>query len=74
MILCSHLEKQFGAFFRLNLHLWILKGLSVKKKKDPSASAGDVGDAGSVPESGGSPGGGNVNPLQHSCRENPVNR
>ena len=33
-----------------------------------------VGDAGSIPESGRSPGGGNGNPLQYSCLENPMDR
>ena len=35
-------------------------------KKLP-ANAEDVGDVGSIPESGRSPGGGNGNPLQYSC-------
>ena len=34
--------------------------------KNPPASAGDTG---SIPGSGGSPGEGNVNPLQYSCLE-----
>ena len=38
-----------------------------KKKKKPSASAGDVTDAGLIPVSGRSPGGGHGNALQHSC-------
>ena len=38
------------------------------------ASAGDTGDAGSVPASGSSPGDGNGNPLQYSCLENPMDR
>ena len=42
--------------------------------KNPSASAGDTGDAGSIPGSGRSPGGGNGNPLQYSCLENPVDK
>ena len=32
----------------------------------------DVGDQGSIPGSGRSPGEGNDNPLQHSCLENPM--
>ena len=36
------------------------------------ASAYDVGDLGSVPGLGRSPGEGNGNPLQHSCLENPM--
>ena len=42
--------------------------------KNPPANAGDTGDPGSIPESGRSPGGGNGNPLQYSCLENPMNR
>ena len=42
--------------------------------KNLPASEGDVGDAGSIPGSGRSPGGGNGNPLQHSCLENPTDR
>ena len=34
-------------------------------------SAGDAGDAGSIPGSGRSPGGGQNNPFQYSCLENP---
>ena len=34
----------------------------------------DTGDAGLIPESGRSPGGGNGNPLQYSCLENPMDR
>ena len=39
--------------------------------KNPPAN---VGDAGSIPGPGRSPGGGNGNPLQHSCLENPMDR
>ena len=42
--------------------------------KNLPASAGDVGDAGSVPGSGRSPGRGNGNPLLRSCQENPTDR
>ena len=38
------------------------------------ASACNVGDLGSIPGSGRSPGEGNGNPLQYSCLENPVDR
>ena len=34
----------------------------------------NVGDAGSIPGSGRSPGDGNGNPLQYSCLENPMDR
>ena len=41
---------------------------------NPPANAGDTIDPASIPESGRSPGGGNGNPLQYSCLENPVDR
>ena len=37
-------------------------------------SAFNVGDLGSIPGSGRSPGEGNGNPLQYSCLENPMDR
>ena len=37
-------------------------------------SACSAGDPGSTPEWGRSPGGGNSNPLQSSCLENPMDR
>ena len=39
---------------------------------DGKASACNAGDLGSIPGSGRSPGGGNGNPVQHSCLENPM--
>ena len=39
--------------------------------KEPACNAGD---SGSIPGSGRSPGGGNGNPLEYSCLENPVDR
>ena len=42
--------------------------------KNLPANAGDIRDAGSVPGSGRSPGGGHGNPVQYSCLENPVDR
>ena len=39
--------------------------------KNPPANGGDVG---LIPESGRPPGGGNSNPLQYSCLENPMDR
>ena len=38
------------------------------------ANAGAVRDTGSVPELGRSPEGGNGNPLQYTCLENPIDR
>ena len=42
--------------------------------KNLPANAGNVRDTGSIPELGRSPGGGNGNPLQCSCLENPMDR
>ena len=42
--------------------------------KNLPANAGDVREAGSIPGLGRSPGGGNGNPLQYSCLENPMDR
>ena len=39
--------------------------------KNPPANAGDLRDAGSIPESGRFPAGGRDNPLQYSRLENP---
>ena len=42
--------------------------------KNPPASAGDITDAGLIPESERCPGEGHGNPLQYSCLENPMDR
>ena len=39
---------------------------------DGKASAYNVGDPGSIPGLGRSPGEGNGNPLQYSCLANPI--
>ena len=43
----------------------------VLEVKSPPANTGGVRDLDSVPGSGRFPGGGNGNPLQYSCLENP---
>ena len=48
---------------------WGFPGGSVVKNLPANA-----GDTGSIPGWGRSSGGGNGNPLQYSCLENPVNR
>ena len=40
----------------------------------PPANAGDISDAGLISALGRSPGGGNGNPPQYSCLENPMYR
>ena len=42
--------------------------------KNLPANTGDIRDAGLIPGLGWSRGGGNGNPLQHSCLENPMDR
>ena len=42
--------------------------------KNPPANAGDARDAGLIPGSGRSLGGGNGNSLQYSCLENSMDR
>ena len=50
-------------------HSMGLPGISASKESNCNA-----GDLGSIPGSGRSPGEGNVNRLQHSCLENPMDR
>ena len=60
-------------FFRLSDGLSRgLIGKGLPWSSDGKESACDVGDPGSIPESGISPGEGNGNPLQCSCPENPM--
>ena len=42
--------------------------------KNPPTNAGDLRDTGSVPGLGRFPGGGNGNPLQYPCLNNPMDR
>ena len=42
--------------------------------KNPPTNAEGIRCAGSIPGLGRSPGGGNGNPTQHSCLENPMDR
>ena len=46
----------------------------VQLVKNLPANAGDTINAGSIPESGRSSGGGNGSPLQYSCLENSMDR
>ena len=56
----------YGNLILTKSNLGFPGGLEVK------ASASNVGDPGSIPGSGRSPGEGNGNPLQYSCLENPM--
>ena len=46
----------------------------VQVVKNPPANVGEVRNTGFIPGLGSSPGGGNGNPLQYSCLENPMDR
>ena len=57
------------------IRLWPGPGfLGGSAVKNPSANKGDAVDMGLIPGLGRSPGGGNGNPLQYSCLENPMDR
>ena len=58
-----------GPFHSENIRPSIIK---CPGSSDSKASAYHVGDQGSIPGSGRSPGEGNGNPLQYSCLENPM--
>ena len=55
-------------------HSWSSVRLMALVLRNLSASAGDIRDSGSIPGSRRPPGEGNVNPLQYSCLESPVDR
>ena len=42
--------------------------------KNLPVNTGEAGDTGVIPGSGGSPGGGNGRPLEHSCLDNPMDK
>ena len=55
-------------------NLLFILNLDFPGSSDGKESACSTGDPGSIPGSGRSPGGGNGNPLQCSCLENPKDR
>ena len=61
------LKNWFVSILLRLLHLCLFPGGSEVK-----ASTCNIGDVGSIPGSGRSPGEGNGNPLQYSCLENPM--
>ena len=68
--LTKALGQRFEVFSFLYQNLLYLTSLAQTVK----ASAYNVGDPGSIPGLGRSPGEGNGNPLQYSCLENPMDR
>ena len=67
--MCFLLLNSRSFLFILDINLLCFPGGS-----DGKASACNVGDLGSIPASGRSPGEGNGHPLQYSCLENPMDR
>ena len=63
------LPYQYTVYFILAPNLQGFPGEAVVKSLPAKA-----GDAGLIPGWGRSPGGGNGNPLQYSCLENPMDR
>ena len=66
---------------KLKLHYFKFNNLSLvvgfpgsSVVKNPPTNVGDGTDKDSIPRSGRSPAGGNGNPLQYSCLENPMER
>ena len=63
---------------RFPIDIWLhhlLRGLPWwGSGKESACNAEDTGDVGWIPGSGRSPGGGNGNPLQYPCQENPMDR
>ena len=57
----------FQTFPHSSTSFWWLSGKE-------SADVGTIGDAGLIPRSRRSPGGGNGNPTQYSCLRNPMDR
>ena len=54
------------------MHITRLDEAQAGIKTEVKAFASNLGDLGSIPGSGRSPGEGNGNPLQYSCLENPM--
>ena len=60
-----------GLMMMININIYILTR-GFPGGSDGKASACNAGEPGSIPGLGRSPGGGNGNPLQYSCLENPM--
>ena len=87
LLVCNFFQWSYVTFIPGDTRLWLIKlpwfAMATLLKrifqvvlvvKNPPANAGDIREAGSIPESGRSPGEGHGNPLQCSCLENPMDR
>ena len=72
---CGHCKKPPPTWWLKTIHAYSPLGFpGGSVVNNLPASARDSGDVCSVPGSGRSPRGGNGNPLQYSCLENPMDR
>ena len=62
------------SYFYYNVLLWIWTSKVLLEVRNWPVNAGDRRDVGSIHGLGRSPGGGNGNPLQYSCLENPMDK
>ena len=68
MVILIVTEKAFDCI----QHIFTINLVHFPGGSEVKVSASIVGDLGSIPGSGRSPGEGNGNPLQYSCLENPM--
>ena len=66
---CIYLYTYTNIYLHIHIHVWGFPNGSVVK--NPPANVGDVG---SIPRSGGSPGAGNGNLFHYSCLKNHMDR
>ena len=66
-------HRKYSQYFIITIHGGWASQMALVVK-NPHANAGDMRDAGSIPGSRRSPGGGHADPLQYSCLENPMDR
>ena len=69
-----HFMPTSSDFVSLSRLYWTRGSPVAQTVKNQPANAGGVGDTGLIPGTGRFPGGGNGNPLQYSCLENPMCR
>ena len=75
------MQPNFSTLYRAELKLcslkwalWFGPSQVVQVVKNLAANTGDLRGVSLIPGSERSPGGGHGNPLQYSCRENPMDR
>ena len=69
-MLCN--DSKGKEYEKKNRYMYMCK--SCPRGSDAKEPACNTGESGLIPELGRSPGGGNRDPLQYSCLENPMDR